>query len=405
MKVLHVLPSLSARIGGPAISVVESALALRALGVASTIFATDMAGAVSAKRHRRVMPADLPAGADRLDVRLFATRRPYRLAFAPSMQRALHDAVRRHDVVHIHMLFMYPQFAAYRAARRHGVPYVVSPCGALDPHLRTRSRVAKALTERAWQRDMLDGAAALHFKTDEEAALVADLGLRAPAVVAPNGVRCDAFGALPSGEAFRARYLGGHGGPVVLNLGRLSHKKGLDVLARAFAIVASRHPDAMLVLAGPDDEDLTPSLRALSRQLGIDARVRFTGMLRGDDKLGALAAAGVWALPSHTENFGVAVVEAMAVGLPVVISPQVNIAREIAEAGAGIVCERTPEAFAAQIIALLDDASTRVSLGGRARAFARRYDWSEVAPQLARMYASVAGRTEVEAAKEMAHAA
>lgn len=405
MKVLHVLPSLSARIGGPAISVVESALALRACGVESTIFATDMAEAVSAKRHRRVMPADLPAGADQLDVRLFAARWPYRLAFAPLMQRALDEAAPRYDVVHIHMLFMYPQFAAYRAARRYGVPYIVSPCGALDPHLRTRSRVAKALTDRAWQRDMLDGAAALHFKTSEEAALAADLGLRAPAIVVPNGVRCDAFDALPSGDAFRARYLDGHEGPVVLNLGRLSHKKGLDVLVRAFAIVAASRADAMLVLAGPDDEGLTPQLRALARQLGIGARVRFAGMLRGAEKLAALAAAGVWALPSHTENFGVAVVEAMAAGLPVVISPQVNIAREIAAADAGIVCERAPEAFAAHIIALLDDASRCASLGERARAFARRYDWWDVAPQLARMYEGVVAHTDAEAAKEVAHAA
>jgi glycosyltransferase involved in cell wall biosynthesis len=159
----------------------------------------------------------------------------------------------------------------------------------------------------------------------------------------------------------------------------------------------------MLVLAGPDDEDLAPSLRALSRQLGIDARVRFTGMLRGDDKLGALAAAGVWALPSHTENFGVAVVEAMAAGLPVVISPQVNIARDVAAADAGIACKRTPEAFAAHIGALLDDETKRRALGESARAFARRYDWSRVAPQLADMYAQVAGKPRT--VREAAHAA
>ncbi|MEX0750235.1 MAG: glycosyltransferase, partial [Dehalococcoidia bacterium] len=161
MRVLHVVPSLSMRIGGPAISVVEYALALRACGVESTIFATDMGEAVSSTTRRRVMPADLPDGADQLDVRLFRARWPYRLAFSPALGRAFDAAVPQYDAVHIHMLFTYPQFAAYRAARRHGVPYVVSPHGALDPHLRARSRAAKALTDRAWQRDMLENAAAL----------------------------------------------------------------------------------------------------------------------------------------------------------------------------------------------------------------------------------------------------
>ncbi len=404
MRVLHVVPQLSARIGGPAVSVVESSLALRDLGIDTTIFSTDMTGAVSAKRQGRATPGDLPPGAETLDVRLFRAQPPRRLAFAPSMLRALDGAVPQHDVVHIHMLFTFPQFAAYRATRRHGVPYIVSPCGALDPHLRKRSRIVKAATEVAWQRGMLDGAAGLHFKTAAEAALVAPMGYRAPALVAPNGIDWAAFQALPALGGFREKHALGDA-PVVLHLGRLSHKKGLDVLVDAFARVAGDRPEARLVLAGPDDEGLTTRLQAQADGLGVGRRLVFTGMLRGDEKLAALASATVWALPSHTENFGVAVVEAMAAGLPIVTTPHVNIAAAIEAEGAGVVLPLSAEAFAAEIGALLGDPSRRASMGGRAREFARRYDWSEVAPQLAQMYERVVRGRPLRTGKAIRNAA
>ncbi len=386
MRVLHVIPSLSARIGGPAVSVVEASLALRAQGVESVIFATDSAEPPTCRKPSRVTAADLPDGAGQLDVRLLPVRWPYRLAYSPALRQALKSEVARCDVIHIHMLFLHPPFAAYRETVRSGVPYVVSPCGALDPHLRRRSRAVKAVNNLLWHRAMLDRAAAIHYKTPEEAQLAAGLGFAAPTGVAPNGIRWDRFQTLPPAERFRWRYLGGDEGPVVLYLGRLSHKKGLDILVRAFALVHGSTPDAWLVIAGPDDEGLTKPLENLARREGVADRVVFTGMLRGDDKLAALAAASVWALPSHTENFGVAVVEAMAAGLATVISPAVNLSSAVQSADAGVVADLTPGAFASAIAALLRDEARRDTLGERARVFARRYDWSAVAPRWAEMY-------------------
>jgi glycosyltransferase involved in cell wall biosynthesis len=371
--------------------VTQAALALRAQGWESTILATDLAHPASWSGRDRITLADVPAGAEDLDVRLFPARWPYRLAYSPALARAAASLARDADVVHIHMLFQYPQFAAYEAARRAGVPYVVTPHGALDPHLRRRSRLVKALASALWQRRMLDGAAVLQFTSAEEARLVADLRFRAPAVVVPNGIDWLAFQRLPPGDAFRRRHLAGHDGPVVMHLGRLSHKKGLDILIRAFARVARVRRDALLALVGPDDEGLTPRLRALAAAEGVGERVVFTGMLTGEDKRAALAAADVWAAPSHTENFGVAVVEAMAAGRAVVISSAVNLAPEAEAAGAALVRPNTPDAFAEAIAALLDDAGRREALGCAARAFARRYDWPAVAPAWAAMYERALG--------------
>lgn len=390
MKVLHVLPTLSPRLGGPAMVVANAAHALRPLGWESTIVATDLAHPASWSGRERVTLADIPAGAG-LDARLYPARWPYRLAYSPALARALREMVHEYDVVHIHMLFQYPQFAAYEAARRAGVPYVVAPRGALDPHLRRRSRLVKAVTGLLWQRRMLDAAAALHFTTGEEARLVSDLRLRAPAIVAPNGIDWHSFQHLPPGEAFRSRHLAGHDGPVVMHLGRVSHKKGLDVLVRAFARAARGEPRAVLALVGPDDDGLTPKLRALAAREGVADRVVFTGMLTGDDKRAALAAADVWALPSHTENFGVAVVEAMAAGRAVIISHAVNLAPDAEAAGAALVRRNTAEAFAEAIASLLGDPDRREALGRAARAFARRYDWEAVAPAWCALYERALG--------------
>jgi glycosyltransferase involved in cell wall biosynthesis len=390
MRVLQVVFSLASRTGGPAFDVVESSLALRRCGVETTVFATDMAEPPSAKHHRRVSPSDLPAGAEELDLRLFPARWPYRIAFSPALYRALAREVPRYDVVHIHTLFSFPQFAAYRQAIRHGIPYIVAPCGALDPYLRRHGWLRKAIVHVLWQRDMLNRASALHLRSEEEVSLVADVAPAVPRVVISNGIRCAEYSELPSGSEFRRRYLGGDDGPLVMNIGRLSYKKGLDILIRAFAILSKDVPGCWLAIVGPDDEGLTPRLQALAEREGIASRVVFTGMLRGEDKLAALATADVWALSSHSENFGIAVAEALAAGLPVVISPAVNIAPDIAEAGAGVVCELTAQAFAAEITALLRNDSRRAELSTKAREYVKRWDWDVVGPQLAEMYASVA---------------
>jgi len=162
------------------------------------------------------------------------------------------------------------------------------------------------------------------------------------------------------------------------------------VLIRAFAIASRRFGDARLVIAGPDDEGLRPELEALAEREGVGDRVVFPGMLHGADKLAALAAADVWALSSHTENFGIAVMEALAAGVATLISPAVNLAGEIERAGAGVVSETRPEVFAGALTYLLEDEGRRAGYAERGREFARGYDWDAVAPQIVDMYEKVA---------------
>lgn len=386
LRVLRVLPSLSTRIGGPAFVAVGAARHLRDVGVETTIFTTDMAFPQSSRTRVRAGYSEFPPGADQLDVRVFPARQPYRLAYSPSLARALTREMGRFDVVHIDMLFHLPARAASRSAVRLGTPYVVSPVGSLDPRLRSKSRIPKYINDRLWQRAMLDQAALIHYKTEAEASLCEDLAFVPPAYIVPNGVALDTFMAPTSGAGFRARRLRGAMGPVIMNMGRIAYKKGLGRLVEAFATVRKVYPEAVLAIVGPDDEGLRADLERLAVELGAHQSVFFTGMVSGPERAQALAAADVWVLPSDTENFGNAVVEAMAAGVPVVVSPGVNLSQDIEAAGAGRVCRPDPTILAKEIHALLSDPSARRQIGARGRDFARRFDWSVVAPRLRDMY-------------------
>jgi glycosyltransferase involved in cell wall biosynthesis len=175
---------------------------------------------------------------------------------------------------------------------------------------------------------------------------------------------------------------------VVLFLGRVTDKKGVDVLIQSFARVRGER-ECRLAIVGPDDEGLIPKLTDLARGLGVDRDVAFVGPLYGEERLQALAAADVWALSSHTENFGIAVVEAMAAGCAVVISEGVNLAAEVGAADAGVVCAATPEAFAGGLLSVLGDEHRQRALSDASLAFAHRYDWRVVGPQLVAAYATL----------------
>src|SRR5205823_4135109 len=148
-------------------------------------------------------------------------------------------------------------------------------------------------------------------------------------------------------------------------------KKGLDLLLRAFAIVASQLPDASLMLAGDGDPEFVRSLKTEAAALKIDSKVAWVGFLRGDEKRAALADADVFVLPSYSENFGIAVAEAMAAGLPVIVSNQVGIHAEIAEAGAGLVVPCEVEELARALVYLLKNPEARRSMGEKGKTVAR----------------------------------
>jgi glycosyltransferase involved in cell wall biosynthesis len=391
MRVLSVVVGIGARTGGIAPFVGGAARELEAVGAHMQILGTDLALAPWgwSQRQRRIRPDEWHPALANTDTQLFKARFPRRLAYSPALARRLRQIAPQFDLIHIHNLWQFPQYAAHRAAFQSGVPYIVSPHGGLDPYLRRRGRLRKQVTTALWQGKMLDKARMIHVTTQAEKALTADVAPAVPRAVVPCGLDVDEFAALPESEVFRRRQLDGYDGPLVLFLGRITQKKGLDVLIRAFNR-ARQDQECRLAIVGPDDEGLLPKLHEMVAELGLERDVYFLEPAYGEDRLAALASADVWALPSHAENFGIAVVEAMAAGCPVLISPAVNLSPEIAGAQAGIVAEADPEIFGQALAGLLGDHPTRQTLRQRAPAFARHYDWNEIGPQLIDMYARAA---------------
>ena len=292
-------------------------------------------------------------------------------------------------VVHCHELRTVENLLVTTVAQRLGVPTLVSPHGTLPYH--TGRSLVKQLWDRVFGARLLprfDGVVALTAHEAEDArrlwrACGQTLSDEAVFVV-PNGVRLVDFADLPPAEPFRARW-GLGTGPIALFLGRLHARKGVQLLIPAFADATRALPSARLLIVGPD-EGMRATLETLARAHGVAERVRFTGLLTGADKLVALAAADVFALPAAGEGFSMAALEALACGLPVVLTPGCHFP-EVAEAGAGLVVEREIGALSEALGALLSDRERRALMGRAARALvAERYTWERVVTQMTELY-------------------
>lgn len=388
MRVLHVLPFVSIRTGGMSLFATEAAAALAGLGVESTVVATDVGEAPTVRRPRPINEDEYPPNLDKFELKLFPARSPYGVLYSPELARFLKQSS-GFDLIHVHSLWMHMHWAAGRLAQRSGTPLVISPQGTLDPLLLAHRRLPKLVMRKLWQDRMIERAQMIHLASQNELDQMTPIAPDVPRTIIPLGIDTADLAGGGDGSAFRARFGLENDQPLVMFLGRITFKKRLDVLVSAFAKTAERFPAARLAIVGPDDEDLEEGLRAQASSLGIGDKVLFTGPLYRSDRDDALAAADVWALTSDVENFGIAVIEAMAAGCAVVASHGVNIADEIAAEGGLIATSLDPNETADAFVSLLDDPERRRRLAARGREVAAGYDWSVVAPRLRELYRTV----------------
>jgi glycosyltransferase involved in cell wall biosynthesis len=365
------------------------ARAVAARGHGVSIYTTNLEGPGSLK-----VPLDRPVYREGVEIRFFPIQVPRFWGTSWPLARALGRHLREFDVVHLHSLYLFHNLVAGRVCRRYGIPYLMRPHGTLDPYIYRRHRWRKTVMELLFENRNIRHAAALHFTTDEEKRLAAPYIGNTPGVVVPLGLDLKEYENLPGPGKFRRRFPEVGEKKIILFLGRLNFKKGLELLAKAFAQVAREREDVHLVLAGPADPGYGEKVKKWLADEGLLARATFTGMLLGEEKLAALRDATLFVLPSYSENFGLAVVEAMACGLPVIISDQVNIWREVQEGGAGRVGPCQAAWFAGAMAELLAQEDRRRRLGERGAALVReRFQWSHLARRLEEVYAAVlAGR-------------
>ena len=375
MRLLNVIPSIAPARGGTAEGLRQSVLATFALGHVDEVLCLDAPDAPWVR--------DFPARVHALGP--VASTYGYHPGLVPWLRAHANE----YDAVVVHGVWQYTSLAVWRALRRGPVPYFVYFHGMLDPWFRRAYPLKHVKKWLYWPwadyRVARDAKAVL-FTAREEQHLAAQsfwLYRVTPAVV---GYGLAQEGPEGGGlvESFHAAWPQTRDRHLVLFLGRLNPKKGCDLLIEAFARLARADPRAHLVMAGPDPGALGQALRALARTHGVADRITWTGMLEGSMKWGALRAADVFALPSHQENFGVAVVEALSVGLPVLISQRVNIWREVVEDQAGFADEDTVAGTAATLMRwhALDTSERRAMRERAVACYRRRFRMEAAASRL-----------------------
>lgn len=378
MKVLHVIPAVAPRYGGPSAAVFGMCRALESRQTQTLVVTTDADG-----------PGRLPVPTGRETEHegistVFFPRLDERFKYSPPLARWLARHASRFDVVHVHAVFSHSSVAAARACRRAGVPYVIRPLGSLDPWGLARHRLQKRLLRWAVVDRMLREASAVHFTTHEErrqaGAVVADLR----GVVVPLGLD-DRLLSEPVVDCSERD-------PVVVTIGRLHPVKNLEAVIEAF-LQATRAPGRQpwrLVLAGEGDDGYRERLLALAGAAARDGRLSLPGWVRGEQKRALLDRAAVFVQVSHQESFGLSLAEAMARGVPPIVSRSVNLAGEIAEAGAGWIVDGSAVSIADALAMALADSPERSARAQNARRLAGSFSWSSVASDLQRMYDGVA---------------
>ncbi len=385
MKILHVVPTYlpARRYGGPIASVHGLCRALTQRGHEVHVFTTNVDGPCDS-----AVPLEQAVDLEGVRVWYFASKILRRIYWSPGMKRKLLSGIGDFDVLHAHSVYLWPPWAACRLAIKNRIPALLSPRGML---VRDLIRRKNAWIKKLWLRCMdgpsLKKISGIHVTSENEAGEIRRLGLRVNRIFCvPNGVDLEEAGRAGARGPDVADGSGRpEGMPYFLFLGRLNWKKGLDRLIPAFRFVSG----ARLVIAGNDEEGYRAHLERLIKRYGVCEKISFFGYADGEAKRGLFASAAAFVLPSYSENFGNAVLEAMAAGCPAVVTPEVGLAETVKKSGAGIVVEGRPDILGKELSRLVSEPDQRREMGLRARKAAEAFSWDRIAERMEAVYREV----------------
>lgn len=373
--VAHVIADLDPAGGGPPVVAARLAAAQAQLGCKVTIlsYRTPDGG----PRGDALM-AEVPSGTLVDRVSIDSPGRVERLTGREAATAFARIASGGIDIMHTHGMWEPILPACAMIARKRNITYVVTPHGMLDPYTLsikpTKKRIALATTHKAF----LNKASFVHMLNADEATLAKPVLHGAPTRVIPNGIFLEELEQTPPAGTFRAKHPELGERPYILFLSRLAHKKGLDYLADAFAVFHQRMPDVDLVVAGPDGGEKAPFEASITKH-GVGHRVHVVGPIYGVDKFAALRDAAVFCLPSRQEGFSIAITEALAMGIPVVVTRACHFP-EITEVGAGIETDLDAGQVAAGLERVLSDRDAACRMGQAGAELVReRFTWPSVA--------------------------
>lgn len=379
MKILHIVQSLDPAWGG--IARVVPMLAARLAGAGDDCRIATLAGG-------RYGSAPAVPG---VEVLTFEAPDASRLGRSPGFDATVDELVRDADVVHLHGLWTGQNWSAGRTARKLGRPYVMTPHSMMMPWAWHFRRWKKLLAGWVFEHRNLRNAACLHALAEGEAQAIRALGFNDRIVMLPNGLELAEFEHPPPAAELESRYPRWSGKRLLLVLGRISPQKGIFAGMKACFDLFAAAKDWHLVIAGPDPMGMRPAIEAAVGRKGAADRVTFTGMLQRDEVRAILSRASLLLQPSRSEGLSMSILEALASGLPVLISTACNMP-EVEACGAGRVVAPNQRDIASALRELLSlPEEVFRQMGEAARALAReKYDWSVVVPGYREMYRRIA---------------
>ena len=384
MKILVVVPALGNVYGGPSKSVVELTQSLGDQGITVDLVTTNANGSNSLD-----VPLNcwLEQTSYRIQYFSYWAIKDYKISW--DLTRWLWKNVKNYDLVHTNAIFSYSILPAYWACLKDKIPYIVTPRGMLEPWALSHKAWKKHFYYHLLEKPALNRANAIQMLASVEAQSTQSLNLKAPFTIVPNGIHRQDFGSLVSPELFYQKFPETKGKRLILFLGRIDPKKGLDLLAQAFGKIYTQFPQSHLVIAGPDNIGFL----AIAKQYFADAnclsKVTFTGMLTGQLKYSSLSAADIYIAPSYSEGFSMSVLEGMASGLPCVITTGCNFP-EAAQAQAAYVVDINADAIAEALVQCLQSPQEAKAMGARARQLIlEKYTWDKIAKNLIDIYQKI----------------
>lgn len=385
MKLLIVLPSLDTSWGGPTQVAKESARALLAQGLDVEIAAIGLPdeAKASCQADGRLFVFD------GIPTRFFKASPLAFRQYVPSwaFARWIWSAAKHYDLLELHYLFCFSTTVASLAARFHKRPYGVRSLGQLSPWSLQESALRKRIYTFCFDARTLKSAKFIRVSSQQEAREIQALGISTPLLCVPHGIAPRA--SVPDAALCLKKLLGiPEQSLLILFLSRLHHKKRLELLLNAYAILPQGDQAVHIIIAGSGRKNYEKHLEELASTLGIKHRVHFMGHLDGAQKYLVLDACDIFVLPSHQENFGVAIAEAMQAGMPVIVSKEVALAEDVERAQAGLILQQArPEELRKLLNMLLGDKEKRQALGHAGQKYCEHaWSWEKVAKTLKEFY-------------------
>ena len=396
MRVLQIVPSISLIYGGPSQMVLGLSSALARQGVEVTILTTDSNGDTG--QEPLDVPLNTPIEQDGYKIIYFRCAPFRRYKFSVDLLKWLNLHAATFNLAHIHALFSPVSSVAATICRRQNLPYILRPLGTLDPADLRKKRQLKQLYAAILERANLAGAAGIHFTSVQEAKVSERFGVSTQDLVIPLGVIPPQSPLKKGGSEVRQQFGISVDVPLVLFMSRIDPKKGLNLLLPALQALLAEGLNFHFVLAGtnPQDPNYEEKIKSQIQTSPLRSHTTITGFVTGELKSALLQAADLFVLPSYYENFGIAVAEAMASAIPVIISDQVHICQEVRDSESGWVGATDVSDLTKLLRIALQNPSERQRRGLYAKEYAlKNYSWDAIALQTIEAYHQILSHLDV----------